>query len=168
MRAPFTSPSTALQTMPANDFDFLHGSWRVHNRRLRQVLAGSGDWYDFDGTTVERSLWTGQANLEEYEAEMPSGRIRGLALRLYNPHAGQWTIHWSNSTTGTLEQPLIGSFRDGRGEFYGQDVVDGRVILVRFIWTHSGAEKCNWEQAFSADGGASWETNWIMEFTRAG
>ena len=23
-----------------------------------------------------------------------------------------------------------------------------------------------WEQAFSADGGATWEVNWVMEFTR--
>src|SRR5437879_487834 len=121
---------TATAT-PAHDFDFLHGSWRVHNRRLRHVLVGSRDWYEFQGMAVERPLWDGQANLEEYEADLPSGRIRGLALRLYDPRARQWTIHWANGATGTLKRPLTGEFRDGRGEFYGQDVVEGRAILLR-------------------------------------
>lgn len=150
----------------SHDFDFLHGSWRVHNRRLRHILAGSTDWYEFEGTAVERPLWGGQANLEEYEGEMPSGRIRGLALRLYNPLARQWTIHWVSGATGLLDQPLTGEFRDGRGEFVGQDVCEGRTILLRFVWTHDGPDACQWEQAYSATGGASWETNWIMNFTR--
>ncbi|MEP6495419.1 MAG: hypothetical protein ABJF01_22220 [bacterium] len=150
-----------------HDFDFLHGSWLVHNRRMRRPLSGSSDWYEFDGTVVERPVWDGQANLEEYEAEAPSGRVRGLALRLYNPHARQWSIHWSGSATGTLDSPMIGEFRDGRGEFYGQDAFEGRTILLRFVWTSSGSAACRWEQAFSDDGGQTWETNWIMEFTRA-
>lgn len=152
--------------MPSSDFDFLHGSWHVHNRRLREPLCGSSDWYDFAGTAVERSLWDGQANIEEYDANMPTGRVRGLALRLYNPNAAQWTIHWSSSATGTLDSPLTGEFHDGRGVFYGQDRHAGRTILVRFIWTCVDTDACRWEQAFSNDGGAMWETNWTMEFTR--
>jgi hypothetical protein len=167
----------SMRTIPANapspsrdgrrDFDFLHGTWRVRNRRLRRVLSGSNDWYEFDGTTVERSVWDGQANLEEYDAVSPSGRIRGLALRLYDPSARQWTIHWSSSATGRLDHPMVGEFRDGRGEFGGRDEIEGRTIATRFIWTSSSPNACRWEQAFSADGGATWETNWIMEFTRA-
>ena len=103
---------------------------------------------------------------EEYEAQPPEGRLRGLALRLYNPQSGQWSIHWSNSATGTLDAPMIGEFRDGRGEFYGQDRFEGLAILLRFIWTRTSADACRWEQAYSSDGGQSWETNWIMEFTR--
>ena len=150
----------------ARDFDFLHGSWRVHNRRLRAILAGSTDWYAFEGRAIERPLWDGRANIEEYDAEMPSGRVRGLALRLYDPGARQWTIHWSSSATGTLDRPMIGEFIDGRGEFYGQDVHDRRIVLTRFVWTHDGPDRCAWEQAYSTDGGRSWETNWIMEFSR--
>ncbi|HEX7942807.1 MAG TPA: hypothetical protein VF488_13435 [Gemmatimonadaceae bacterium] len=149
-----------------HDFDFLHGRWRVHNRRLRRPLSGSSDWYEFEGRSVERSLWDGQGNLEEYEAELPTGRLRGLALRLYNPVARQWSIHWSSSATGTLDQPMVGEFHDGRGEFYGQDTFEGRTVLLRFYWTSLGPAQARWEQAFSGDGGKTWETNWIMEFTR--
>jgi hypothetical protein len=149
-----------------HDFDFLHGSWRVHNRRLRRVLMDSTDWYEFEGTATERPVWDGQANLEEYDAVSPAGRIRGLALRLYEPSTRQWTISWSGSATGRLDPPMRGEFRDGRGEFHGQDEHDGKPIRVRFIWTSASANACQWEQAFSADAGETWETNWIMEFTR--
>ncbi len=151
----------------SHDFDFLHGAWRVRNRRLRHRLSGSTEWVEFDGTAVERPLWDGLANIEEYDADMPSGRARGLALRLYNPQARQWTIHWSSSTTGVLDTPLTGHFEDRRGAFYGVDVHDGRQVLVRFVWTSISLDACRWEQAFSADGGTTWETNWVMEFSRA-
>jgi hypothetical protein len=164
-----TAPRPAGTSTPRNgmhDFDFIHGRWRVHNRRLRRPLSGSNEWYEFEGTTEERPLWDGQGNIEEYRAELPTGPLRGLALRIYNPGAHQWSIHWSNSATGTLDRPMIGEFRDGRGLFYGQDDFEGRTILLRFIWTNLGPTACRWEQAYSADGGESWETNWIMDFTR--
>jgi hypothetical protein len=152
-----------------HDFDFLHGTWRMHNRRLRHPLTGSNEWYEFDGTTVERPLWDGRGNLEEYEATLPDGvRLRGLALRLYDPRTERWSIHWSNSVNGTLDAPMIGTFREGRGEFYSHEDYQGRMILVRFTWTSGGPDAAHWEQAFSADGGRTWETNWIMEFTRTG
>jgi hypothetical protein len=128
--------------------------------------VGSSDWYEFESTSVERPLWDGQGNLEEYEAELPTGRLRGLALRLYNPHTRQWTIHWASAATGTLDAPLTGEFRDGRGEFHHQEEFEGRTIDVRFIWTDLGPTACRWEQAFSADGRRTWETNWVMELTR--
>lgn len=149
-----------------HDFDFVEGRWRVHHRRLRRPLAGSNEWYEFEGTAVERTLWDGRGNFEEIDADLPSGRLHAVALRLYNPTSRQWSIHWSNSAAGTLDRPMIGEFRDGRGEFYCQDEHDGRAILQRFIWTSISFDACRWEQAFSADGGSSWETNWIMEFTR--
>jgi hypothetical protein len=165
-------PASMTTQVPArdgtHDFDFLHGAWRVHNRRLRQPLTGSEEWYEFDGRSVERPFWDGQGNLEEYEATLPDGTpLRGIALRLYDPKAQRWTIHWSNSANGTLDPPMTGAFRDGRGEFYSHEDYRGRMILVRFIWTSSGKDAARWEQAFSADAGRSWETNWIMEFTRA-
>jgi hypothetical protein len=150
----------------SHDFDFLHGRWRVHNRKLGHRLAGSNDWYEFEGRADERALWGGAANIEEYEAELPSGPVRGLALRLYDPRARQWSIHWASGDIGKLDRPMIGDFETGRGLFYGADSVDGREVLSRFIWTPIGPDACRWEQAFSADGGESWETNWVMDFTR--
>ena len=151
----------------AHDFDFIEGRWHVHNRRLCRPLSGSNDWYEFEGTAVERMLWEGRGNFEEYYAEAPTGPICAVALRLYNPASRQWSIHWSNRAGGTLDRPMIGEFRDGRGEFYCQEEYEGRAILQRFIWTSIDPDACRWEQAFSTDGGSSWETNWIMEFTRA-
>jgi hypothetical protein len=152
----------------SHDFDFLHGAWRIHNRKLREPLTGSEEWYEFDGRSTERPFWDGQGNLEEYEATLPDGTpLRGIALRLYQPKARRWTIHWSNSASGTLDPPMTGAFRDGRGEFYSHEDYRGRMILVRFIWTSSGSDAARWEQAFSEDAGRSWETNWVMEFTRA-
>src|SRR5207237_389354 len=135
--APVPAPATPRDGR--HDFDFLHGRWRVHNRRLRTPLRGASDWFEFDGHAVETPVWDGQANLEECDATLGDGtRIRGLALRLYDPQARQWTIHWSNSATGTLDRPMTGAFTGRRGTFYNQESFEGRAIFVRFIWTALG------------------------------
>jgi NIPSNAP len=149
-----------------SDFDFLIGRWKVHNRRLRERLRASTQWDEFDGTVVVRPVWGGKGNVDEYEAEGPSGPIQGLTVRLFNPRSQQWSLYWANRASGTLDPPMIGSFKDGRGEFYDQEMFEGRSIYVRFVWSEATATSCRWEQAFSADGGKTWETNWIMEFTR--
>ena len=152
----------------AHDFDFLHGTWRIHNRKLRNPLTGSTDWYEFDGRAVERPFWDGQGNLEEYEATLPDGtadsRHGAAALQPGAPAAGPST--GPAAPPGTLDPQMTGTFRDGRGEFYSHEDYKGRMILVRFIWTSLGPDAARWEQAFSADAGASWETNWIMDFAR--
>jgi hypothetical protein len=149
-----------------SDFDFLIGSWRIHNRRLKNPLTGSTSWYEFEGAAVARMIWGGRANIDEYEADTPSGHIQGLTLRLYDPKAKQWSLYWANSAKGTLEKPTIGEFRDGRGEFFDHEPFEGRMIFVRYVWSEITPQSCRWEQAFSADGGKTWETNWIMEMTR--
>ena len=149
------------------DFDFIIGTWKIRNRRLVEPLTGSTEWEEFDGSTVTRGVWGGAANLEEYDAESPRGHIQGLALRLYNPESRQWSIYWGNRANGTLDSPMIGEFRHGTGEFYNQELFRGRSISVRFRWTDITSTSCRWEQAFSPDGGTTWEINWIMEFTRA-
>jgi hypothetical protein len=151
----------------SHDFDFIHGTWRIHNRRRRQWLAGCDEWIEFPGRSTERPLWDGAANIEEYEGLLPDGaRIQGLALRLYDTKAGRWNIHWSNRLMGTLDPVMTGAFRDGIGKFLSHEEYRGNMILVRFLWTHSGADTARWEQAFSPDAGRTWETNWIMEFSR--
>jgi len=149
------------------DFDFVIGSWTVHNRRLRHPLTGFDSWNEFEATSVARKIWGGLANMDEYEGDSPSGRIRGMTLRLYDPKAHQWRLYWSNAANGRLDTPMVGEFKDGRGEFYDQETWEGRSIYVRFIWSGITPTSCHWEQAFSADGGRTWETNWTMDFTRA-
>jgi len=152
---------------PQRDFDFFMGTWNVHNRKLIERMKGCTSWDEFKATVTARPIWEGLANTDEFIAlEGPSGPIRGMTLRLYNPKSKQWSLYWANSANGTLERPVIGGFENGRGEFYDQEMFEGRSIFVRFIWSDITQNSCRWEQAFSDDGGKSWETNWIMEFTR--
>ena len=148
------------------DFDFEIGIWKTRLRRLQQPLSGSTTWVEYEGTSVVRKVWDGRANLVELDVTGPTGRIEGLSLRLYNPEARQWSLNFSNSRGGTLTPPVIGEFRDGRGEFYGQDTWNGRAILVRFVISQVSDDSWRFEQAFSADGGRTWEANWIAIDTR--
>jgi hypothetical protein len=149
-----------------HDFDFEIGVWKTHLKRLVNPLSGSSSWVELDGTTVVRKVWNGRANLAELVADSPSGRLEVLSLRLYNPQARQWSLNTANVDGGTLSQPTIGGFKDGRGEFFDQESFKGRNILVRNVWSDITANSCHFEQAFSEDGGKTWEVNWIAEDTR--
>jgi hypothetical protein len=148
------------------DFDFELGTWKTHITRLLHPLTGSTTWVEYDGTSVVRKVWDGRANLLELEVTGPSGHIEALSLRLYNPQARQWSLNFSNSSSGTLGVPTVGEFSHGRGEFYDQETIGGRTVLVRFVISDITAQSCHFEQAFSIDGGRSWEVNWIATDTR--
>jgi hypothetical protein len=172
LAAAFVSPcagaqeSTTTHRDGRHDFDFELGSWKTHIRRLVHPLTGSSTWNEYDGTSVVRKVWDGRANLLELEVTGPAGHIEGLSLRLYDPDAGQWSLNFASSAGGTLGQPTVGEFRNGRGEFYDQETIGGRAVLVRFIISEIRPDSCHFEQAFSADGGKTWEVNWIATDTR--
>jgi len=152
-----------------HDFDFLIGSWKIHLKRRLHPLSGSNEWVEFDGTVVCRTIWNGLAEVEEFNVDSPEKNIfiQGLAVRLYNPKTRQWSIYWANRKNGVFDAaPQIGQFADGRGEFYGQDTLDGKSIYVRFIWSNTTSPAPHFEQAYSDDGGRTWEVNWITEQTR--
>jgi hypothetical protein len=150
----------------SHDFDFEIGTWTTHLRRLVHPLTGSSAWVEYVGTSVVRKVWDGHANMVELEVDGPGGHVEGLSLRLYNPGAHQWSLNFSNSASGTLSQPTIGEFRNGRGEFYDQEAYNGRMILVRQVWSGITADSCRFEQSFSDDGGKTWELNWVAVDTR--
>jgi len=149
-----------------HDFDFEIGSWKTHVSRLLHPLTGSTTWVDYEGTTVVRKVWNGRANLLELEADGPQGHFEGLSLRIYNPQSHQWSLNFSNSNGGTLSQPTIGEFKNKRGEFLDQETLNGRAIYVRFIISGITPDSYRFEQAFSDDGGRTWEVNWIATDTR--
>jgi hypothetical protein len=172
---PVTAPVIAQETptppAPRNgqhDFDFLIGTWKYHLSRLEHPLSGSTKWLEFEGTGVCLPVWNGRAQLDQLDADGPSGHIEGLTLRLYNPESHQWSLNWANSKTGTLAVPTIGSFnaKNGRGEFYDQETFNGRMILVRYVWSDITPTSARFEQSFSDDGGKTWEPNWITTQTR--
>jgi hypothetical protein len=150
-----------------HDFDFEIGSWRIHLKRLLKPLTGSTTWVEFDGTSVTRKVWDGRSQIEEFETDSPAaGHIEGLTLRTYNPQSHQWRLYWANSKTGILDPPQIGEFKNGRGEFFAQDTINGKTVLIRFIWSNTNTNMPHFEQSFSDDGGKTWEVNWITHQTR--
>jgi hypothetical protein len=162
---------TSLQRAPAErdgrqDFDFEIGTWKTHLSRLLHPLTGSTAWVEYEGTTVVRKVWNGRANLVELVADGPSGHFEGLSLRLYNPQSRQWSLNFASIQSGALSQPTIGGFKNGRGEFFSQETFNGRAIFVRFVISDITPNSCRFEQAFSDDGGKTWEVNWIATDTR--
>lgn len=151
---------------PQRAFDFEFGAWTAHVARLTEPLSGSDDWVEYTGTSVVQPWWDGRANIGELKIAGPTGEIQGMSLRLYEPASRQWYIRWANSRTGELGQPMIGGFHEGVGRFYNQEQFNGRAVFVRFIFSDITKNKFRLEQAFSADGGASWEPNWIATFER--
>jgi hypothetical protein len=149
-----------------HDFDFEIGSWKTELSRLLNPLSGSTTWARYEGTTVVRKVWEGNANLVELVVDGPAGHFEGLSLRLYNPRSRQWSLNFANKKNGMLAIPAIGEFKDGKGEFYCQETLNERAILVRFIIEPINQDKCRFEQAFSGDGGKTWEVNWVAIDTR--
>ncbi len=162
---------TSVQQTPTerdgqHDFDFEIGNWKTHLRRLLNPLSGSNTWVEYNGTTVVRKVWNGRANLVELVVDGPAGHFEGLSLRLYNPKSRQWSLNFASVNGGVMTPPTIGEFRNGRGEFYNQETLNGRAILVRFVISDITPNSCRFEQAFSDDGGKTWEVNWIATDTR--
>ncbi|MFI1992610.1 hypothetical protein [Actinoplanes sp. NPDC020271] len=147
-----------------NDFDFLIGSWNVTNRRLSTLFAGSDQWENFAGTSTCWPVLDGGGNTEEIVFE--SLGSRGLTLRLFDVERKEWSIYWASSRTGLLYPPVVGTFADGRGDFYGDDTHDGKPIKAHFIWSDITASSARWEQEFSIDDGRTWESNWVMTYSR--
>jgi hypothetical protein len=152
-----------------HDFDYAVGTWKFHLKRLKKRLVGSTEWVELDGTTDCRKIMDGRGEVEEMNVESAdkSLHIQGLAVRLYNPQSHQWSIYWANAGDGIMEQnPMVGQFINGRGEFYNQQIFEGRAVYARFTWTGVTTNTPHFEQAFSADGGKTWETNWITDQTK--
>lgn len=158
------APAPALRD-GAHDFDFNIGTWHTQIRRIADPFAATPA-IEFGGTVTVRKVWDGRAQLEEIEADTPSGHWEGMTLFLYNPSAHQWTQAYVNSKNGVLDVPLIGEFHDGRGELYAQDTFKGRSILVRATWSQITPDAHRFEEDFSQDGGRTWAPAFIASLTR--
>jgi len=149
-----------------HDFDFNIGVWKTHIRRILNPLSGSVKSIELNGTVTVRKVWDGRAQLEEIEAEGLNGHWEGLTLFLYNPQAHQWSQTFVDSKIGVLNPPAIGAFKDGRGELFSQDTVDGRSILIRAVWSDITPDSHRFEESFSDDGGKTWAPAFIAALTR--
>lgn len=151
-----------------HDFDFLMRSWNVHLRKLLHPLTGSTEWIEYEGTSVMTKIWDDRANMEDFKVTSLDKRLHmdAQTLRLYNPETHQWSIYLAYAAKGQLPMPpVVGSFKDGRGEFYDAEDFDGRAIIVRYVWTQPTPTTARMEQSFSPDWGRSWEVNWICDLS---
>ena len=152
---------------PERNFDFLMGSWRVQHRRLKHRLAHNNEWETFSGTCRAWRVLDGQGNVDDNVLEAPAGTYRAISLRSFDLEARSWSIWWLDSRhPHELDPPVVGQFRDGVGTFLANDTLNGRPIVVRYLWSDITPNSAKWQQAFSDDGGKTWETNWVMDFHR--
>jgi hypothetical protein len=153
--------------MTNTDFDFLAGHWTSRQRRLVKVLAGADEWYEFDATLDCQIVFDGNGNFDVLRA--PERDLEGVTIRLYSPQEQVWRIWWASKTTGgQLDEPVVGRFEGGIGRFECDDTWEGKPIRVRYEWSKVDPDRPTWQQAFSPDGGQTWEVNWIATFSRAG
>jgi hypothetical protein len=161
-----TSQHTSSERDGQHDFDFHLGNWKTHISRLQQPLTGSTTWIKYEGTLVARAVWNGRAQLEELEADGPTGHMEDLLLFLYNPQSHQWSLDAAAANDAAVGQPMFGEFKNGRAEFYDQEPFKGRSILVRQVWSDITPTSHHFEQSFSDDGGKTWEPNFKATLTR--
>ena len=155
---------TTERTGDLHDFDFIAGKWTLANRRLKARGVGSAEWDEFPSTSVGEVLMGGVVNVDENE--FPTKGWSGVTVRHFEIEKRQWKIYWINNRDGKMQEPVVGGFQGDIGLFFGEDVDDGRPVKVVYKWTKAGPNAARWEQAFSYDGGKTWETNWTMELTR--
>jgi hypothetical protein len=161
---------TRSATDGRHDFDFFFGSWQQANRkRVNPLVQGDTEWIEFESYSEARPILGGLGNIDTYEAPEFPGRpgFKGFSLRLFEPETGLWRIWWASTVgNGQLDPPVVGEFRDGIGLFDCDDVLDGVHVKVRFTWKDITPDSATWEQSFSFDDGATWDTNWITRHTR--
>ena len=159
--------SIPLDPSAPTDFDFFMGSWKVAHRRLKEHLVGCSEWVSFPGVCVAHKVLGGFGNADDNVLELPSGTYRAVTIRSFNAELGTWSIWWLDGRSpGSLDIPVVGRFANGVGTFLAEDTLNGKPVRVRFLWTRPRPDSPRWEQAFSPDAGATWETNWVMDFTR--
>jgi hypothetical protein len=148
-----------------HDFDYMAGAWHVRHRRTD---PGVQDWNEFDGTSRTCPTMGGAGNVEDNVIELPAGSYRAVAIRAYDSKTGLWAIWWVDGRHphGKLDPPVTGRFEGGVGRFYADDIIGGKPVRIRFTWTYAAPDAARWEQAFSEDAGKTWDTNWIMDFSR--
>jgi hypothetical protein len=164
-----SDPANLPQRDGSHDFDFLIGDWKAHVRRLPDRLNNSNLWVEYDGISNHHKLLDSNANFEQFEVTSTDKKlhIKAQTLRLYNPTTRQWSIYLVDLDNGTLDTPpVVGGFNGKRGEFYHQELLKGRTILVRYLWLDLSPNSARMEQSYSPDGGKTWEVNWINRYAR--
>ncbi len=151
--------------MPKSDFDFLTNMKKIRLRRLVERFADCHEWVEVDTTYKFQKILGGLGNTDTMTATVEGRYFEGYSLRLLDQARDEWSIYWADNWRVTLDPPLVGRFRSGAGVFLGTDSFNGQQVTARFLWSGIAAHSVRWEQAWSLDGGKTWETNMTMDFT---
>ena len=151
-----------------HNFDFLVGEWTVVNRRLEERLSNCDDWIEFPAHMETKEILNGLGTMDEMKSSYFGDEFIGVSIRMFDPTAGEWTIYWADTASPErkLTEQVVGTFKDGVGEFFGTEIFDGRKVRLRFIWKKESVDTAHWEQAYYDEAAGEWETNWTMLFTR--
>lgn len=167
--APATPPALSAEgAKHFHDFDYLVGNWHVSHHELKARLVGSHEWLDFDGTSTLKMILSGYGTFDENTINKPTGSYQGVTIRTFDPKTGIWSVYWLDSRfPGVMDdEPMHGNFDGNVGTFLGQTTANGKPVKVRYVWKLLPPNDATWEQAFSPDGGKTWEVNWQMHLTR--
>ena len=148
------------------DFDFFIGKWRIKNRKLKDRFSNCDEWIEFEATQTNQKALNGLGNMDHFYATLNNKAFEGMTLRLFDPATKLWSIYWTDSNTGKLDKPVVGSFEKNIGHFYTKDIFNGKEIIMLFQWDKTDKENPVWSQAYSADNGITWEWNWYMFMSR--
>ena len=158
---------TPSATSSAHDFDFFIGHWNIYNRKLKTRLNGCTEWIEFEAYQEMHTILNGIGNIDNFKTTIDGKAFEGMTLRLFNPITNLWSLYWADSNKGVLDPPVLGSFENSIGTFYGKDIYNEKEIIVKFNGDKTDPENPVWSQAFSEDNGETWEWNWYMYMTRA-
>jgi hypothetical protein len=152
----------ASATSSEHDFDYLVGNWKLRNRKLKSRLTHSTEWSDVFESRVEmHQILNGVGNIDKYTDNAGGAPYEGVALRLFDRKTKLWSIYWADANSGKLDPPVVGSFENRIGHFFGRDTYKGQNIIVVFRWDARNPQLPIWSQAFSTDNGKTWEWNSI-------
>jgi hypothetical protein len=152
---------TASPTSSNHDFDFLAGKWKMKNKHLNARLAHCKEYTEFE-TEVEASIGLqGMGSFDIVRRHLDNGTIyEGRTVRTFDPATKLWRLYWMDSQGGPIDPPVVGSFSNGVGLFFGKDYQVGRPVIVVFRWDVTNPNQPLWSQAFSDDNGKTWEWNY--------
>jgi hypothetical protein len=154
------------ETASMEDYAFFMGKWKILNKKLKTRFNNSNEWVEFEAREEVSKILNGRGYIGQYHTNFDGKPFEGVGIHLFDPATNKWSNYWADGSSGTMAPPVTGGFDGKIGRFYGKDVDSNKQVDVFFLWDATDADNPVWSQAFSADAGKTWETNWYMYYSR--
>ena len=154
-----------------HDFDFIFGTWDIHNRKRRDTADPScDDSVEFATTSRTEPILAGLSHVERIHAGpgSPGGPWEGMTLRQFDPHDAVWRIWWaSTQRPGRLDPPLSGRFTDGIEGVHRPGRPRRHTGRPPVHLDQPGARPGPVDPGALGDAGRTWRLDWVMDFNRS-